>query len=158
MGSDDTHIDAALGCVDERRHHLVVQDQVGGGDVDIVVGAVDDLHIGRFGHIEVVQRTVAKGLHKPIPRHCQGGAVPVKVSFHRGGELPHHQKHQGQVPHGLPPEHHSGILPVAVLFVGVDVFIGQVQSAAVADVAVDHRDFAVIPGSSCPYSGGGGRG
>ena len=145
MGCDDAHIDSALGGVDERSDHLIVQDQIGRRDIDIVMGPVDDLHIGSFRHIEVVQGAVAEGLHKAIAGQVHGGTVPVKVRLHCGGELPHHQEHQREVPHRLSPEHHSGILPVSVLLIGVDVLVRQIESAAVADIAVNDGDLPVIP-------------
>ena len=60
------------------------------------------------------------------------------------GELPQLQKHLGQTLYTLPAQQDGGVLPVSVFLFFVDVFIGKVDAAGEADVAVDDTDFTVV--------------
>lgn len=50
---------------------------------------------------------------------------------------PQLQKHDGQVPGAISPEHHRRIFPMAVFFIGIDIFVRQVQSPAEAHIPVN---------------------
>ena len=59
-------------------------------------------------------------------------------------QVPQLQEHERKAPHGLALEHDGGVLPVAVLFLAVDVLVRQVDAAVEGCVAVDHQNLAVI--------------
>ena len=41
-------------------------------------------------------------------------------------------------------EANAGVFPMAVEFFDVDIFVGEVETAGIADFAVDDDDFAVV--------------
>src|SRR5699024_2736351 len=61
MGGDDPHVHTALGSPAEGFNHLVRDDEVGGGDVDIPFCPVDEVHVDGFAHCLVIQRAVGEG-------------------------------------------------------------------------------------------------
>ena len=58
--------------------------------------------------------------------------------------VPHLQKHQCKAAGGFALQHNGGVLPVAVLYFFIDIFIGQIDAARKRDPAVDHHDLAVV--------------
>ena len=144
IGGDDPHVHPALRRQADGGEHLVVQNQVGRGDVDVPPRVVENLHVDVLGQVAGVQGAVAIGLHITRTGSPFGRQKVLQLQRLVAGELPQLQKHLGQALHRLAAQQHGGVLPVAVFFLLIDVFVGQVDAAGEADVAVDDADFAVI--------------
>ena len=61
------------------------------------------------------------------------------------GKSPQSEILHSHAPYGTAPETHTGIFPVAMLCIGIDIFICQVDAACEPGLAVDDADLTVIP-------------
>ena len=151
MGHSDADVDAALGGGAERSGELVIQDEVGGIDVDVLGGVVDDLEIDVFGNGLGVQRAVRVGQHVAVAGKIIG-MVDMRQVRHVvlvagavfGEVVPEGEEHDGEAPDGFTLQPNASIFPMAVFFVGVDVFVSQVDAAGIGDLTVDDQDLAVV--------------
>ena len=143
---DDPHIHPPTGGVAQGRFHLLVQNQVGGHDMDVFFRPVQQVHVHLLAHPVIVQGAVGIG-------HHEAGGVG---SFHRRAEkfvifrrpqvgAPELEEHDREAPDRRTLEHQGGVLPVAVFFPAADVLVGQVDAAGEAHPAVDDQDLAVVP-------------
>ncbi|CDA61595.1 unknown [Clostridium sp. CAG:169] len=148
MRGDDADIDAAFCCGVHRSHHLVAQNEVWGRDVYITFCLVDEVEVDRFSHRFVIQRVVCKRLDDAlcilVPAVRVVSGVVLALFFNQ--VVPHRQEHGGQAEHRFSFQQDGGILPVSMLFIAVDIFIGKVDAAGKADVTVDDTDLAVVTG------------
>lgn len=142
---DDAYIDAALSGGAKHGFHLIVDYQIGRCNVDVFGSPRDNVVIGGFGDIELIQRAIVKYLYQSIAG-LMGICLVIlmEVDHFTGVEFPLLQKHKGKTPNSLTLKHNAGILPVPVTGVLVDVFIRQVNAAAKSGDPVNHTDFAVI--------------
>ena len=149
VGGNDPHVQPRLGRRGQRRDHLAADDEVGGGDVDIPVRLVDEVQVHRLPHRLVVQGAVGVGLHHPVAGHrlplVPPGVVEGVVIPGPPDVVPQGKEHQGEAPHRVATQQHRRVLPVAVLGVGVDVLVRQVDAAGEAGVAVDDADLPMVP-------------
>ena len=143
---DELDVHAALGREGQGAGHLAVDDQVGRHDVDIALGAVDDVQVDGLAHALVVKRIVAVGQHEArLGRRGRNRRAQVRRVFDLPlRDVPHLQKHQREAAHSGAAEHDGRVLPVAVDLLAVDVFVGQIDAAGKGRVSVDDDDLAVI--------------
>ena len=92
----------------------------------------------------MIERRIAEWLYIAVAFTVDCRTVLLKLFVRRAGKIPQGQKHSRQVPNGVSAQQHARILPMAVLFVRVDIFVRDVDPAAEADIAVNHSDLAVI--------------
>src|SRR5699024_1067036 len=128
-GNDDPHVHPPLGGVGQGGEHVIVQNQVGGGDVDVPLGPVEDVHVHHLAHVLLVHGDVPVG-HDPAPGRNRGGGVQVLqvVRPPSRRHVPQLEEHQGEAPHRLAGDHDGGVLPVAEAPDPVDVLIRQVDA------------------------------
>lgn len=74
-GGDDTDINAAFRCRFQGSDKLVIQNEVGGGDVDIAAAALNEMLIGIFRYIKMIQRSIGERLDEALRRDGQGGEI-----------------------------------------------------------------------------------
>ena len=145
---DDAHIHAGLGRGGQRGDHLVIDDEIGGVDIHIVLSAVDEMHVHRFADRLVVERRIAERLHP-----AGGGDALAERRVRRvAGEIlrdaarvvPHGEKHRCERVHALAAQHDARVEPVAAALHHVDIGVREVDPAREADIPVDHTDLAVV--------------
>ena len=94
-GQDDGHIHAPTGSKAQSILQFMTEDQIGGHDVDVLLGGIENVGVDPFAYRLVVQRTVTVGNHialgMTLPgRGCrQEGLESQGALFH----LPHLQEH-----------------------------------------------------------------
>ena len=142
---DDPHINTALGGILERIFQLTVQNQIWRHDMDILLGPVQHIHVDLLAHLVLVQGAVSVRHDKTVCslllcRYIQK-CVKIRCLFI---QVPHVQEHPGEAAGCFALYHHGGVLPVTVLFIGVDVFIRQIDAAVEGGLPVDHQDLPVI--------------
>lgn len=147
--SDDADVNSAFCGENERRLHFVVDYEVGRGDVHIVLGAVDYIEVDVFADRFVVKRGIGERHHKAFSAAVRdflrsGHVLAVFVGLAVGKEVPHCKEHHREAPDALALEHNGAVLPVAVLFVFVDIFVGEVNAAGERSMTVDDKNFTVI--------------
>ena len=59
--------------------------------------------------------------------------------------IPHLQKQQGESLNRLALHHQSVVLPMAVFFIGIDVFVRQIDATGEGGAAIDDKNFPVVP-------------
>ena len=114
--------------------------------MDIFFRPVQQVNVDLLPHPVVVQRGIGIGHDEArrLPlRHGSGHEFVVLRAAQVSA--PQLQEHDGEAADGLAPEHHGGVLPVAVFFAAVDVFIRQIHAAVKSGMAVDDEDLSVIP-------------
>lgn len=144
-GRHQLHVHAALGGKDQRRDHLMVDDQIGRHNVDIFLGAVKDVQIDRLADIVPIERAVsvwndpAGGVHRGRCRQIAGAVLHPTVL-----RVPHLQEHQREGADRLAGDTEGHVLPVAVGMGAVDIFVRQIDPAGEGAAAVHHQDFPVV--------------
>ena len=148
-GQNQLYIHASFGGIFQRSLHFPVQNQVGGHDMHIIRGPVQDIHIHGFTYFFRIQRAVAVGdyisvgsIRRIVRPFEKGEKIGFLFSFliHR----PHLQKHQRKAFYCASADQHRGVFPVAEADDPVDVFIRQVKPAGKGGFSVNDNDFAVI--------------
>ena len=154
---NDADIDTAFCRGAKCRDHAVIDDEIGGHDIHVLSCFGDHLRIYMIGNVFIVQRRICKGDHKAIifldgaghilPR-VKGIVVifdlDVRLPCLGGNELPSFQKHQCEAPSGISFDANAGILPMTKGAFDIDVFICDIQTACISDLAVDDEDLFVI--------------
>ena len=141
-GSDDTHIDASFSRHAQLLLHFIVDNQVGGGDVYIIGGIFEDIHIYIFAQGDIVQGRVGVGLYVaslPALEGGAGGKIFIPGGIRVADKIPHFQKHYGMASYGVAFQADSGVLPVSVGMGDVKIFVSQVKASGIADPVVDYR-------------------
>ena len=95
-------------------NQFVVEDQIRGRDMDIALGAMENVEINRLSHALLVQRHIAIGKHIALRLYGAGGHKVWRNFFAFSGDGPHLQKHQGKIPDRIPFQEKTGILPMPV--------------------------------------------
>ena len=60
-------------------------------------------------------------------------------------KAPHLEEHQGKASHRVARQHHGSILPLTESFHPADILVCQIDAAVEGNLAVDHKNFPVIP-------------
>ena len=126
---------------------FIIQDEVGCGDIDIMVRPLDEVQIGILRHIKVIQGGIGVGLHIALRRERPRGEVFFLGTIEgiaAGVQGPLLEEHTGKAAHRGATQQHGGILPVAETLHLIDVFIGQIDAAGEAYLAIDDTDLAVV--------------
>ena len=127
----------------------MVDDEIGGGDIDIPVGPGDQIQIDGGADRLVIQGAVHKGLDQTVGGQfffqVGGWPVPAELLLALLGHPPGGQEHHGEIPRRLPLHPDAAVFPVAEAHHPVDIFVRQIDSAGKRRVAVDDTDFPVIP-------------
>ena len=150
MRHGDAHIDASLSRRFQSPLHFITDDQIGSMDVNIMSCLIDDVEVNGCPNFFLIRRTVGKRLDITVAdrlflRLIDGPVIVVIARRHRlVNKIPELQKHDGQAPDRIAFEHHSGVFPMPVFLIGIDILICQVDASDKPDLAVDHTDFAVI--------------
>ena len=126
--------------------HFIADNQVRGGDIQLVRGAFDHIQVHVFGKRLVVHRAVGIGLYKAIFRGRIGvyRQITLKLIVGIAHRVPHFQKHSRQAFHCVPFQSHAGVFPIPVRVFEIEIFVCQIVSARKTDLAVNHGDFAVV--------------
>ena len=154
---DDADIDTALGRGAERGYHTVIDDEIGSHDVDVFSRFRDHLRIHVVGDVLIIERRIRKGKHEAIVFLNGAGCFPprikgfdvicdldVRLPSLGGHELPRFQKHQREAPRGVPLNANARILPMTERAFDIDVFVCDIQTARISDLAVDDDDLSVV--------------
>ena len=129
--------------------HFIRDDQVGGHDVQVVLGALRDAGIDILTHMDVIHRAVRIGLYKPVFRR---GILHLREKLRKSSVvgililhgIPHLEKSQGQRPDRLALKPDSGVFPMTIRMRHIKIFIRHVIAARKSHASVNHRDLAVI--------------
>ena len=92
-------------------------------------------------------RTASVRLYKALPFKlfvCFGNVGRKVLRLVLGGEIVQLQKHEQQSPDPLALQTDSGVLPMSERSIDIDIFVGKVDAARIAHLAVDDGDLAVI--------------
>lgn len=95
---------------------FIIQDEVGCGDIDIMVRPLDEVQIGILRHIKVIQGGIGVGLHIALRRERPRGEVFFLGTIEgiaAGVQGPLLEEHTGKAAHRGAAQQHGGILPVA---------------------------------------------
>ena len=129
----------------QRGDHLVVEHEVRRCDIDVLACVVDDLEVGGLTDVQVVERRVGEGLHPAVLRQLDRREIAFEIRDLLARDvLPHLEKERGHIGRALAAQQYAGILPVAEAHLLVDVFIGEVDAAHIAGIAVDDHHLPVI--------------
>ena len=148
MGRDDPHVQAGLGGGEQGGGDLVVQDQIGGHNIDGPDGPLEQGQQRTLADVLVVQRRIAEGLDEAL-----AAGQAVGIGGPEGGDIlqgpgvgvPHGEEHHGHGPDGLAPEKDAAVLPVAEPLMAVDVLVGQIDAAGEAHLSVNNHQLPVVP-------------
>ena len=106
-GKDDPDIDTAFSGEFQGGFELSVEYQVGGHDIDVACGAVEDIHIDALADLVIVERAV--GIWHNIAlcilrEDGVGEVIPIGSVF---GYVPHMEEHEGKASDGSSLEHYG---------------------------------------------------
>ena len=104
VGGDDAHIHPGLGRVAQGGVGGHVDDQIGGGDVDVFSGLGDHIQIDRLAHRLPVQGRIRVGLDIAGPGAHSGGLRPemAELLLPAAAVVPHGEEHDRHGPHRVP--------------------------------------------------------
>ena len=147
VGGDDPHIHPGLGRVAQGGVGGHVDDQIGGGDIDILPGFADHVQIDRLAHRLPVQGGVGVGLDIAGPGAGGGGlrAEVVELLLPAAAVVPHGEEHHRHGPNRVPLQQDGAVLPVAEALPPVDILVSQVDASGEAHLSVDDQEFPVVP-------------
>ena len=147
VGGHDAHVHPRPGGGAQGGGHGLVDDEVGGGEVEVALGLGDHLQVqvGADGVRGV--GGVGIGHHDaPGPFQRGQGLGPEEAEIRRGVlVVPHNEEKDRQAPHRLPPQAQGVVLPVAKALLPVHILVGQVQAADEARHPVDDAQLPVVP-------------
>ena len=145
----DPHIHAPFRRQTQGGLHLVIHDQVGRKNIDVIPRLVQNIQVDVLRHDLVVQGGVPVGLHEALAlkglRVPDLGTVRIIGTVRAALGIPHPQEHHRIIPDGLALQHKACILPVAETDLFINIFVRQIDAAAESRMPVDDRDFPVIP-------------
>ena len=146
MGGDDAYIHPGLSRVAQGGVGGHVDDQIGGGDVDVFPGLGDHVQIDRLAHGFPVQRRVRIGLDIAGPGAHGRGLRPemAKLLLPAAAVVPHSEEHDRHRPYRVPLQQDGTVLPVAEALPLIDVFIRQVDPAGEAHLPVNDHQLPVV--------------
>ena len=144
MGQDEVNVHAPLCRELEGRFQLAVEDEVGRHDVDVALGAVEQVDIDHLSHPLTVQRAVAVRGREPLRRDGVGRHGEELLKLRLPEDAPHLEEEDGQRSDSLAFQHDGGVLPAAILLDVVDVLVGEVHAAGKAHLAVNDENFPVV--------------
>ena len=144
MGQDEVDVHAPLCRELEGRFQLTVEDEVGRHDVDVALGAVEQVDIDHLPHPLTVQRAVAVRGREPLRRDGVGRHGEELLELRLPEDAPHLEEEDGQRSDSLAFQHDGGVLPAAILLDVVDVLVGEVHAAGKTHLAVNDENFPVV--------------
>ena len=146
MGHDDPDFYSSFGCIDQGHKKFMIQDQIWGHNMDIILCRIQDIHVHLFSHSLAAIRAGTIGDHKAVIGHRKFPGCPVALIIFRSffRNIPHFQEHISKVFHSLPLDHHCRVLPVAKPQFAVNIFICQVRSAGKGSFSVNDQDLPVV--------------
>ena len=147
VGGDDAHIHPGLGGVAQGGVGGHVDDQVGCGDIDIVLGLGNHIQVDRLSHRLPVQGSVSVRLDvtRPGPHRGGRGMEVLKILVPVGNIVPHGEEHNRHGPDGVPLQQNGAVLPVAEPLPYIDVLVSQVDTSGKANLSVDNEQLTVVP-------------
>ena len=148
MRSNNPNINAAFCRKNKCGKHAVINNQIGGGYVNIVFCGADNLKVNMFADILTVHGAVSIRLNKSVVIFLTGGLAPgiilCVIFVCAGAHFPHLQEHKSKTPRGAPFYHNGRIFPMAMLFICVDIFVSQVYSSREYGFSVYGGNFSVV--------------
>ena len=145
---DDAHVHPARRRHDERLAQAVIDDEIGRHDPHIVLGGVENVDIHVLADAARIHgaRSAAVGLDKPLALELfvHGRNIGRKIFVRPDADVIQFQKHQQKPLDALPFQPHRRIFPISEGMLDVDVLVGEIDAARVADAPVDHGDLAVV--------------
>ena len=151
VGHDDPDLHPSLGREDQGIDHLIVQDQIGGHDVNVFLGLIKNIHIHTFSHTLMVKRAVAVrhdkalSLLPPFLSLCCLCQVFVIGNRNLLPDIPVLQKHYGKAFCRVSLHHHCRVLPESEPGFYIYVLIRQIDSSCKGRVSVNDQDLSVVP-------------
>ena len=151
-GHDDSYVHAPPCRQRQGAPHGVVQNEIGGKNIDVFFRAIDDIEIDRFRHADLVDRRVVVGLQTQASLFQRRRGMPVFL-FHQifaqiflilAEGVPEIEKHHRHGVDRAPFEAHDAVLPVPEPLLLVDIFVGKIDAAREPHLPVDDENFAVI--------------
>lgn len=164
---DDFDVDALFGGEGKGVHDFAITNEIGSGDAEGFGGAVDEVEIDVFGDGLVVDGAGAGAIDGGEAAGVSGvlsaeGGLGFGLGLLRiwlrllvweevvkgegsfAMEVPRREEEGEEVGDGGASEANTAVLPVAMEGFEVGIFVGEVDAAGVADLAVDDGDFAVV--------------
>ena len=110
-----------------------------------MVGLIEDVHVDILGTDLIIQRGFPIGTDEAVAfAQAVVGFEVQEVFILMTKSIPVGEKHDGVGPDRFAFDADDVVLPLAVFFYDVDVFIGQVDAPGKGNLAVDHHDLAVV--------------
>ena len=108
---------------------------------------VDQVKIYCLSHCLVIQWIVGKWLNIARGTGIPFGRIVFGVIFLFSMQVvPHGQEHCCQCKYTFSFEHDRSVLPMSMLFIGIDIFVCQIDSSSKADISVNYADLSMITG------------
>src|SRR5699024_5359893 len=134
----------------ERRHHLVVDDEIRRADIYVSFGLIDDVQIDVFTKNLPVKRRVAERLDKSAALESFRVINMGKIRFmlqrilYPADNTPHVKKHNSHTPDSFSFQHNRSILPVPESFFLIDIFVRKIDPSGESGISVNDADFPVV--------------
>ena len=145
-GHHQLHLYAAVARRTKGTKHRLIDSEVGRGNAQGMLGAVNEVEKDILGGIDrVIIGAIREGLTVPLPFYrLLRTVVIVGLGELAAHALPHTQKLTGKAPCRLAGNTHAAIFPIAETVNDVGVFIGDIDTAGVGDVPVNAGDLTVV--------------
>ena len=145
-GGADAHIHAAPGRQAEGGAELLIDDQIRGGQPQILPRASrrlpDEIQRGIF---RIVIRAVGIRLKISLGFYRFFNKIIAVIALLIScGNIPHLEKNHRQAAHRAALQADTHILPVPQLGVDIDIFVRQIDAAGIPHLSIDHHDFFMV--------------
>ena len=129
--------------------HLVINCQIRRENIHVILRLVQQFQVHILRQGLALKRRIAVRQHIAVCgerlRMVAVRQVFFAVVIGVVERIPQFQTHQRKAVRRLAVDPQTGILPVSEPFLLVDIFVRQVESTRIGNIAVDHRDLPVIP-------------
>ena len=145
--SHDTDIHSPHSSILNILRQVVVNNQIRRGNVDIVRSLTDDILIDRFTNLTLINglRPAAIGNVKPFAFDSFiFQMILVKVCDFPTVDIPVHEKEPRQSLDRPTFQAHTAIFPVSKTNDMIDVLVSQIDTASIANLAVNDQNLAVV--------------
>ena len=145
----DPHIHPSFRSQTKCCHHLIINDQIRGTDINIILCLIDNIQINILSYGFVIQRGISIGLYKTVIlkffHMIYIRTVRRNMRSCPCNHTPHLQKHNGKIPDAFSMKTNPGIFPMSETDILINVFICQIDSSRISCMAINHQYFSVIP-------------
>ena len=115
----------------------MVDNQIRGKDVNIVLGIPENIHIEVLRNQLLIQRRIGEWLHIALGPYRLPRQIGRNIGLLLTAGIPNREEHEGQIGNPIPFQAQTSILPMAQFAVHVDVFIRDVDAPVVGHIAIN---------------------